>query len=462
MSHLQPLGWMIGISSLILFAASSLRHALFQSTALDLAVFDQWIYLASQGLQPISSFFGFHLLGDHAAFILYAIALLYKIYPNVHWLFAVQALALAVGAVPIYALSLQSGLNITYARAISLSYLLYPALFNINFFTDFRPEAIAVPALLWAMWAGIAGRIGQLMFAVILALSCKDILSLTVIALGLWLWLIQHRRWYGLGCIFIGTAWYLITIVYLVPLLRSGQAGGVIFYRSLGDSPKQILWNIITNPSLIAGKFFVLDTILYYFLLILPVIIGLHWRKIAVILPALPMLLLNILSDYWAQRDLIHHYSLLIFPFIIVWLIKSISYYQQHNKRLWLKPKILIICSIIAFLLLAKYEFFVTRYLSSLPNLRSLYTAVSLVQPEGGILTTSRIAPHVSQRPMVKLTDINLDLLPKSDNAFKYILLDANTNNKREFSSTFINQLQINKDFRLTYKQDNIYLFTKQ
>ncbi|WP_413199937.1 DUF2079 domain-containing protein, partial [Nostoc piscinale] len=55
---------MIGVSALILFLCSSLRHALFQSTALDLAVFDQWVYLASQGLPPISSFFGFHLLGD--------------------------------------------------------------------------------------------------------------------------------------------------------------------------------------------------------------------------------------------------------------------------------------------------------------------------------------------------------------------------------------------------------------
>lgn len=48
------IGWMVALSSLILFACSSLRHALFQSTALDLAVFDQWIYLASIDAPPIS------------------------------------------------------------------------------------------------------------------------------------------------------------------------------------------------------------------------------------------------------------------------------------------------------------------------------------------------------------------------------------------------------------------------
>ncbi|MBD2300540.1 DUF2079 domain-containing protein [Nostoc sp. FACHB-87] len=456
---INSVSWMIGVSALILFLCSSLRHALFQSTALDLAVFDQWVYLASQGLPPISSFFGFHLLGDHAAFILYVIALLYKIYPDVHWLFAIQAIALAVGAVPIYALSLQSGLSISYARTIALSYLLYPALFNINFFTDFRPEAIAVPALLWAMWAGMTHRTLQLILAVALTLSCKEILSLTVIALGIWLWLIQHRRLYGLGCIFIGTVWYLITIGYLVPMLRNGQAGGVVFFRSLGDSPTQILWNIITNPALILGKFFAPETLFYYLLLLLPVLIGLHWRTIMVILPGLPMLLLNILSDYSAQRDLVHHYSLPIFPFIIVWLVHSISHYQKHQKRSWLKPHILLAWSIAAFLLLAKYEFFVTRYLSNLPNLNSLYTAVNLVQTHGSVLTTSRIAPHLSQRPVIKLT--NMNLVPDGVNNFEYILINSNTTNKPEFSSSLITQLQSNKAFHLIYQQDNIYLFTK-
>lgn len=462
--QIKPIVGMIGISSIILFVASSLRHALFQSTALDLAVFDQWIYLASQGLPPFSTFFGFHLLGDHAAFILYAIALLYKIHPDVHWLFAIQAIALAVGVLPIYALSLQTGLSVAYAQAVCLCYLLYPALFNINFFTDFRPEAIAVPALLWAIWAGIANRTWQLILAVVLVLSCKEILSLTIVALGIWLWLVPRRRWYGLGCIFIGVVWYIFTIDYLVPLLRGGQAGGVVFFKSLGNTPTQILWNIITNPGLILGKFFAPDTIFYYFLLILPVILGLHWRKVMSVIPALPMLLLNTLSDYWAQRDLIHHYSLMIFPFIIVWLVYSISQYQQEKKRNWLQPHILIIWSMMAFLALAKYEFFITRYLTSLPNLSSLHTAVSLVQTNESVLTTTKIAPHLSQRQVIKLIDGSQSESFQGENInFKYILLDLlNLEQKYAFYPRVVQELQNNPEFKLTYQQDQVYLFVKQ
>ncbi len=46
------IGWMIGISAVILFACSSLRHALFQSGAFDLGIYDQVVYLMSQGEPP--------------------------------------------------------------------------------------------------------------------------------------------------------------------------------------------------------------------------------------------------------------------------------------------------------------------------------------------------------------------------------------------------------------------------
>lgn len=91
---ISTVGWIISISALIFFACSSLRHELFQSSAWDLGIFDQAIYLISQGQSPVSSLLGFHILGDHAAIVLYPLALLYKIYPSVYWLFAVQASAL--------------------------------------------------------------------------------------------------------------------------------------------------------------------------------------------------------------------------------------------------------------------------------------------------------------------------------------------------------------------------------
>ncbi len=76
---LSAIGTMIGISALVLFAYSSLRHMLFHSTAWDLGIFDQAVYLISQGQPAFSSLMRFHVLADHAALILYPLSILYKI-----------------------------------------------------------------------------------------------------------------------------------------------------------------------------------------------------------------------------------------------------------------------------------------------------------------------------------------------------------------------------------------------
>jgi len=99
-AKLHPVFLIIVVTAIILFIASSVRHALFYSTAFDLAIFDQAIYLISQNQTPFSSLMAINILGDHAAFIFYPLALLYKIYPDVHWLLLVQAVSLALGAWP--------------------------------------------------------------------------------------------------------------------------------------------------------------------------------------------------------------------------------------------------------------------------------------------------------------------------------------------------------------------------
>jgi uncharacterized membrane protein len=54
----NALTWMLCGSALILFGCSSLRHALFQSNAFDLGLFDQAVYLISQGQPPIVAMAG--------------------------------------------------------------------------------------------------------------------------------------------------------------------------------------------------------------------------------------------------------------------------------------------------------------------------------------------------------------------------------------------------------------------
>ncbi|NES07719.1 MAG: DUF2079 domain-containing protein, partial [Okeania sp. SIO2F4] len=175
------------IAAIILFICSSVRHLLFQSSAFEMGIYDQVTYLISQNLPPISSFLDIHHLGNHAAWAMYPVALLYKIYPSVYWLLLIQAICLAIGTLPTWSLARYSGLNKQQALAIVIVYLLYPVVFNLNLF-DFHPEVMALPAILGAILAAKLDKTVWFCLAILWVLGCKDALSLPVAAMGFWLY----------------------------------------------------------------------------------------------------------------------------------------------------------------------------------------------------------------------------------------------------------------------------------
>jgi uncharacterized membrane protein len=468
---LHPVFSMIVVATIILFATSSARHALFHSTAFDLAIFDQAIYLISQNQTPFSSLMAINILGDHAAFIFYPLALLYKIYPDVHWLLFVQAISLALGAWPSWSLARQAGLNEQKSIAVAAVYLLYPAVFNVNLF-DFHPEVIALPALLAAILAARLNKTLWFCAAIVLVLSCKAVLSLTVAAMGLWLLCFDKKRNCGLIALFLGAGWFLVATQAVIPYFNQGREhAGIGRYQYLGNSVFEIAINLILKPNLVLGRLFSLDTLEYLALSLLPVIWWLSPRQLTPLISAVPMLAMNILSDIPAQRDLIHQYSIPILPFLLVTVISSLAASnQQKGKTIFDRlpipnyplPRVIVIWSLIAFLALAKYGYFWTIYLNGIDTLSATKEAISLVETKGSVLTSAQIAPHLAHRPVVKLTQA--DAPPANLAEFDYILLNLRYPgwmSDRAFVENLITQLKNNPQFQLKYQQDDIYLFTQ-
>ena len=451
----HPLGWMIGATALILFACSSLRHALFQSNAWDLGIFDNAVYLISQGQQPFVAFRGLHILGDHAAWILYPLALLYKIYPDVHWLFAVQAISLALAALPIWQLARQAGLKETQATAMAVAYLLYPLIFNVNLF-DFHPEVIALPAILGAILAARKDKILWFSLAILVILGCKAVLALTVVAMGFWLLVFEKKSWYGAIAMVAGAVWFVIASQWIIPLFSGSEAAAVDRYAYLGDSVLDIAKNLLLQPWLVLGKVFSLNTLEYLVLLIAPVIWGLSPRHLTPLVSGIPTLAINILSESPAQRNLVHQYSLPILPFLLLAVISTLA-----AGGGWLRgQRGIILWSLVAFVALAKFGYFGSKYFESIDTWQATREAIAQVQTQGSILTTSPIAPHLTHRPVVKLA--NQDSASFNLNQFKYVLLNVRHPgwaSSPEIATGLVERLKQTPEFQLSYQRDNVFLF---
>lgn len=457
-------------SAVLLWLASSLRHWLFQSAGWDLGIFDQGLYLLSQGLPPYSTLREIHLLGDHAAWILYPIALLYKLYPSVYWLLAIQALALALGAIPTFALARQADLPSPQALTLALVYLLYPLVFNVNL-CDFHPEVLAVPLLLTAVWAARSHRISAgdpryvalFILCLLLTLGCKEVLGLTVTAMGIWLLVWERQRVCGLWAIAAGMFWFAIATQVIIPALSGLQPAGVSLYGYLGDSIPAVIANIFLKPQRVLGQLLSLGTLEYLALLLGPVLWGLSIPALVPLFPALPTLALNLLSSEPQQRNLTQHYSLPILPFLILAVITTLQGHHHRAEWSWRRRSPLILgWAIAAFLLLAKYGYFGSLYLRSLDTWHASRTAIAQVKTADPVLTTSNLAPHLTHRRLIRQTQATSP--PADLGEFYYGVLNVKQPgwlSTPEFAQALVAQFQADDRFTQVYAEDGVYVFQK-
>ncbi|MGB3511445.1 MAG: DUF2079 domain-containing protein [Microcoleaceae cyanobacterium] len=456
---------------------------MFKSTAFEMGIYDQVTYLISQGLPPISTFLEVHHLGNHAAWAMYPVALLYKIHPSVYWLLLIQAICLAIGGLPTWSLARHAGLNKQQSFAMAMVYLLYPVIFNLNLF-DFHPEVMALPAILGAILAAKLDKTLWFSIAIIWVLGCKAVLSLPIAAMGFWLYFFEKKRLCGAIALFAGSGWFIIATQVMIPFFRGGEGpGGIGRYRYLGDSIPAILLNIFLRPELVIVRVISLKTLEYLLLLILPIVWWISPKYLTPLVAVSPVLALNILSDIDAQRDLIHQYSLPILPFLLMTVIYTIAdgksglwhwawNLQKHkeNEKTNISkiasdrlPKFIIIWSLIGFLALAKYGYFWSIYLDYLDTWQPARTAVALVKTKGGVLTTSEIAPHLSHRQFIKLI-VEEDELPIKEELveYDYILLNVRHpgwKSSQEYSLKLVEKMKNTPEFKLSYQQDDVYLF---
>lgn len=458
LDSINPIFLIMGMSTLILFFFSSLRHSLFQSGALDLGFFDQGIYLISQGINPKSSIIDIHLLGDHAAFILYPLSVFYKIYPDIHWLFLIQAIALAIGIIPVVGLSRLQGLTNKQIYLAILIYILSPILFNANSTYDFHPDIFAIPFLLWSVFWARTNKINLFCISIIIVLSCKAVFSLTIIFLGLWLFLFEKKKQMGVIAITIGIGWFVVSTQVVMPMVGSGTTRFLSRYSFLGSSYLEIIINFFVKPNLLLSKIFSVDSLVYLLLLFTPFIWSFKFMNVNYLIPVIPTIAMNILSVDPQQRYLANHYPLPVFPFLMLMSISSIGTFTQEKK--W-GYRFIIFWTIVVFITMSRINLFTGEYLQSLDTWQANNEAIVLVKTKGSILTTHEIAPHVSHRSQVKLAFSNT---PHDLTMFDYILLNtrhAGYQSDRDYALSLVEKAKKIPSLKLDYYKNDVYLFTK-
>ncbi len=289
---------------------SVLRHRAFQTGRFDLGNMVQAVWSTAHG-HPlrITSLEGEQIsrLAAHVDPVLVLWAPLWWLWPSPDLLVVTQAAAIALGAVPVWRLSLRRLGSEQAALGFALAYLLYPATQWLTL-NEFHPVALACPLLLAAIDAIDEGRLGLGFAWLAAAALTKEEVGLVVAGIGIWLAVSLGRRRAGALVALAGTAWTAIAVLAIVPAFNahgSPFTGRYAEARAAFPNP----WRLIQVASDHGAWHYLLQ-------LVLP-LAGLCLLAPVLALAALPEFALNVLSSAPPQRSIHFHYTSAEIPVLV-------------------------------------------------------------------------------------------------------------------------------------------------
>jgi uncharacterized membrane protein len=419
----------------------------------------------------------------------------YALFPSALTLNFFQALFMALGALPVYAIARDRfggsrGAGLGWAAV----YLLYPSLWFVTMSAPWQPRTLAIPALLGAFFflqrasGRVQGRVKpslepshqrewwSFLACLLLALTTRTDVSLVVVAFGL-LAAVWRMNWrWVVPPIVLGLAWfYLATNVITPSFYRAdyqarqaeacdvtncdysetwpGESPQLAYYSHLGDSAGEIVWTVLTDPLKIAGLVLTPPKLTYLLLLLLPLLL-LPLLAPDVLLLAAPPLAMNLLSLRPFQITVREQYQALVIPgLVLAAIVGAARLYQLWNSDLRFRiaarrsawpSAMLLMAGLVAFAALLNLAYrnpviSAVRYAEDPARIATMERLGALVPPDAPLGATSFLAPRMMPRRFMYYVppDASFPPLEQAD----YLFIDTRaaalqTERDRDFVAT--------------------------
>ena len=315
--------------ALIAFFITYLRYISLTAHMYDLGMFDQAIWHAARGRGLYSPLLHKDLLAHHFMPVLYLLAPFYWFGAGPEILLLIQSIAIAVSG---WFLARLTHTVLRLRRSVSviitLMYLSCSGIQNSNVF-DFHPENFLPMIHLGILFCLFRSRWIFLSCFVLLALSVKEHVGLEILAIGVFILLNKNYRLHGLAICIIG----MFGIV-LVSCLGNILGFGLDFvprYSWMGSYLLEISQTIFLHPLDAGKRIFIDHEGFQYILKIMLPVLGICLFSPKWLIPALPMIAINLFADFKLGRSFRYHYQVEIMPWIFLAAAAG-----WKNLHLWL------------------------------------------------------------------------------------------------------------------------------
>lgn len=376
----------------------------FGTFGFDMGIYDQAIWLLAHFKTPFDTIRGLNYFGQHVNLVTLLFVPAYWLGAGPHFLFFVETLWLAAGAVPIWLLGRDRFGNGWLPLGLSAAYLLYPSVEWINEWM-FHPDALIIAPLMFAYWFATRRRWGWFLVSAALALSCKEDAGLAVFALGVTLWLKHHERAWGLLTALAGGGWFLICTKVIIPL---ANGGGEPFYVTLfpgyGNSVFQIIETFILHPARWLSTAVSRANLTYYAQLFWPVgMVAL--LEPAVLLIALPQLLVNVISGEGSTNNIQFYYTSIVLAGIFLATVEACGRHGRTPSGQRLMVGMVFAAALASNVAWSpspiSVKFHNGTWASAEPKDAAVNAAIRLVPKDGSVSATYDIDDHMTHRVLI-------------------------------------------------------------
>ncbi|MCA9073750.1 MAG: DUF2079 domain-containing protein [Planctomycetaceae bacterium] len=271
-------------------------------------------------------------LGEHIQFIHLGLIPVYVLWPSHLLLELFESLALALTALPVYWITRRHTQSDKVAMWMAVATLLYSPLHFLDIaidFKTFRPISFGVPLLLFAIDQMERRRLVTMAMLFVVTLTAKEDFAIVIAPLGLWLavtsWraetTAENRRQMIVGLLTgaLATVYLALAVKVLIPWFRSGDTVHYARYFSrFGETPTEIVTNMLTNPGLLFGELVTAGTTVYALRVIVP-LGGTPLLSPSRLLVGAPLFLLLCLNELAQGTPApVHHFHAPLVP-IVLW-----------------------------------------------------------------------------------------------------------------------------------------------
>lgn len=415
------------------------RHLSFRTHALDLGTMDQAMWNTSMGrlleYTPLPVTFGAEtpdlsadsrLVGGKLELIFLPLSLSYWVWADPRLLIGVQAILLAGGALPLYHLAQTRLKDSAASVTITLAYLLYLPLHYVTL-ADFHASALMVPFLLWAWHAAEQNHWRNYYLAIGIALLCRVDTALVLSGMGLYFLLRggQTRR-HGAVTLLLGLAWLALDFGLVSPWAKAiyGPGSNELLperYGYFGQEAPGIVWGLLTHPLDALRILLERERLQTLVDLLAP----LGWTPLLAwptLLPASPVLVVNLLAASPYQNSIVAHYFAPVIPFLFVaaaagaaragrWMVWLSVKAKQRGLAPEEAGRLVTLYALTATFLVGLFfsplppgwGFCLAHYYQVGEHERALMRTLELIPADAIVSAQSSLFPHLSRRPTIYL-----------------------------------------------------------